>query len=68
MKTIQMSIQCNACGKYYHITVDHDSYIAWKNDEGLIEDLLPNNTSDERELLISGNCGSCYDKTFYYKS
>ena len=67
MKTIHMTIKCNACEKHYHITVDHDGYVAWKNEKGLIQDLLPNNSSDERELLISGNCGSCYDKTFYYK-
>ena len=67
MKTIQMTVQCRACGVDYHLSVDYDGYTAWKNGEGFIQDLLPHNTDSERELLLSGNCGDCYDRMFWYK-
>jgi hypothetical protein len=37
--------------------------IAWK--EGmLIQDAMPELSADERQLLISGTCGKCWDKMF----
>ena len=62
-----MTVQCQACGIDYHFSVDYDGYFAWKSEEGFIQDLLPDNTASERELLISGVCGECFDKMFWYK-
>ena len=62
-----MTVQCNACDKYYELDVDSERYNMWKNGEGFIQDLLPENTAAERELLISGACGECFDRMFWYK-
>jgi hypothetical protein len=67
MRRINMTVQCQACGVDYHLSVDYDGYVAWKNGEGFIQDLLPDNTASERELLISGACGKCFDRMFWYK-
>jgi len=37
--------------------------IKWKNGE-LIQNVMPYLNEDERELLISGTCGKCFDKIF----
>jgi len=67
MRRIDMTVHCSGCGVDYHLSVDYDGYVAWKKGEGFIQDLLPDNTDDERELLISATCGDCYDRMFYYK-
>lgn len=36
-----------------------------KIDSGVhIQDALPNHSADDRELLVSGMCGKCFDKMF----
>ena len=35
----------------------------WQNGS-LIQDAMPYLSADERELLISGTCGTCFDKMF----
>lgn len=67
MRRIDMTVQCKACGIDYHLSVDYDGYVRWKHGEGFIQDLLPENTAGERELLLSGTCDDCYNKMFYYK-
>jgi hypothetical protein len=36
----------------------------WKMGSGLIQDLMPYLSEGERELLISGFCGSCFNQIF----
>ena len=38
-------------------------YEAWENGK-LIQDVMPYLSADEREVLISGICGPCFDKMF----
>ena len=38
--------------------------MAWKNDEGCIQDVLPYLSSGDRELLLSATCSKCFDKMF----
>ena len=67
MRKLDITKKCRACDKSYTFTVDYDGYHAWKNQQGFIQDLLQDNTASERELLISGTCGECFDKMFWYK-
>jgi hypothetical protein len=67
MKRIDMTVHCSGCGVDYHLSVDYDGYVAWRRKEGFIQDLLQDNTDSERQLLISGTCGECFDKMFWYK-
>lgn len=67
MRRIEIIKRCQACDVDYIFYVDIDGYNEWKKGNGFIQDLLPDNTSSERELLISGACGECFDKMFWYK-
>ena len=44
--------------------VDSDSYYNWRDSEGFIQDLMPELSASDRELLISNTCGSCFDIVF----
>tara|TARA_R110002020_G_scaffold165900_1_gene353705 strand:+ start:147 stop:377 length:231 start_codon:yes stop_codon:yes gene_type:complete len=54
---------CRACGTTVQITVLGPDYDKWKHGE-LIQNAMPYLSADERELLISGTCGSCFDQMF----
>ncbi len=43
--------------------VRFEDYKAWENGK-VIQDAMPYLTPGEREVLISGTCGSCFDKMF----
>lgn len=64
MMTVEIPVQCRNCGDVHAINVDYDAFIAWKNRELLIQDALPELSADERELLLSGTCGVCWDSWF----
>lgn len=61
-KTI--SVTCKICKKNYHVKCKKKDYSRWKKGEGFIQDLMSYLSVDDRELLISGNCGECFDKMF----
>ena len=49
-----------------HINVKQDDYTKWIYDREnhYVQDLFPYLSADERELLVSGVCGKCYDEMF----
>jgi len=53
---------CIFCGKKQKITVKGKELFRFRRGE-YIQNALSNN-EDEREFLISGTCGSCFDNTF----
>lgn len=52
--------KCPICGKEWELIVSTDGYLAWKNG-ALIQQALPDMSNNEREMLISGMHGDCYD-------
>ena len=54
---------CNKCDEQFILRVNLDDVERWENGE-LIQDALPYLSADERELLISGTCGECFDQMF----
>lgn len=61
MKTI--SKQCMMCNQIVEIEVKIEDYQSWQ--EGAhIQNAFPYLTIDEREMLVSGTCGPCFDKMF----
>ena len=54
---------CTKCHKEQVIEVMLEDHRAWENGK-LIQVAFPYLSSDERELLISGTCGSCFVKMF----
>jgi hypothetical protein len=52
---------CIVCKKVHKINVTTEQLHDW--DSGTtIQDAMPNLSSSDRELLISGICGRCYDE------
>ena len=43
--------------------VNGQDVVDWKGGK-YIQDAMPYLSADERELLISGTCGTCFDKMF----
>lgn len=54
---------CIDCKDLIRIEVPEEAYKKWQN--GIrIQSAMPMLSSDEREILISGICGPCFDKMF----
>lgn len=58
------AVQCNICGVSYSILYNREDMIDWLAGKDFIQELMPYLSAAERELLISGTCGSCFDKMF----
>lgn len=61
--TCVITTDCPFCGKTHYIEVKAKDYLAWQNGE-LVQDAFPYLSADEREMLISGICPSCWDGMF----
>jgi len=54
---------CNTCHTTKTFEVDEQAYCRWR-EGALIQHSFPDMMPDDRELLISGICGKCFDKMF----
>lgn len=59
-----VSVGCQMCNNVYDIKCNESDFNKWKNREGYIQDLLHYLSKQERELLVSGTCGTCFDELF----
>lgn len=57
---IPVPIKCVFCDNEFVVEVDNGDYRNWKSGTH-IQDAMPYLTPDERELLITGTCGPCWD-------
>ena len=55
---------CPFCGKTHEVTVDAIDYLAWEVGDVLAQNAFPYLSADEREMLISGICPDCWERTF----
>lgn len=68
---MNVTITCKSCKKEQNILVaDEAAYARWKESRtkgeagNYIQNAFPELTPDEREILISGICGTCFDNLF----
>lgn len=61
MSTIKLKITCPFCKNVNEITVNKEKYEKFKNKQDYIQNIFPELTIDERELLISGVCKDCWN-------
>jgi len=59
-----IEVQCKYCGVTYSIMYNRKDMVDWLAGTGYIQDLLHYLSAVERELLISGTCGQCFDRMF----
>jgi hypothetical protein len=71
---MNLTFTCKRCKKDQSIIIaDPSAYDRWKkaHDAKLpgnyIQNILPELTPDEREMLVSGVCGTCFDEMFKEK-
>jgi endogenous inhibitor of DNA gyrase (YacG/DUF329 family) len=57
-------IRCLHCDRVFRIQCDRADLNDWMKGEKSIQNALSYLTAGERELLISGTCGDCFDKMF----
>lgn len=58
---------CPFCGNPSDITLDNDQYARykrWDAGEGLVQNMLPELSTDDKERLISGICNKCWSGMF----
>jgi len=56
---------CINCSKDVRLPITEEQYNIWRNRPNIsIQKMFPALTADEREILLSGICGECYDKLF----
>ena len=63
MNTIYLETSCPFCGHSNTILVYEDDFLAWQNGK-LIQDAFPYLSPEDREMLISGICPTCWEKMF----
>ena len=56
-------IRCTECKTIHIIHTEQADYIKWKQGE-YISQALPYLSMGQREMLISGICGECYDRIY----
>ena len=64
VRPIGIECTCPFCGETHTVIVGEIDYILWETDFALVQDAFPYLTPDEREMLISGICPTCWEKTF----
>lgn len=57
-------ITCFVCKKDVVIELSNEEYHNYFIEGMHIQDAMPNQPADVRELCISGTCGTCFDKMF----
>lgn len=63
MNTCNIECRCPICGKSYTVIVPHEGFIKCRNG-GRIQDCLPSLSNGDREALMTGICGDCWDKLY----
>ncbi len=62
-KQVSISTVCPFCGRSNEVEVNENDYWDWQ-DGMLVQDAFPYLSADEREMLITGICPTCWDKMF----
>ena len=60
---VTVIVGCIKCAEGQHITVGNADLDAWQGGKN-IQDAMPYLSVDDREILISGICGECFDKIY----
>ena len=59
----KVAVQCLNCDDVHILLVGCDDLRRWEGGE-LIQNAMPYLSAGEREILISGICGRCFDEMF----
>jgi hypothetical protein len=54
---------CIFCGANHLIPLDEEKYRRWRSGEH-VQNVWPEMSADQREILISGTCPECWEREF----
>lgn len=58
------SVQCNVCDNHVTVPVHPMQVHQWRVSGEFVQNYFPDLPLNDRELLLSGTCGSCFDRMF----
>ena len=57
-------IPCHVCSRDYIVLVNNEDMTDYLSGSGLIQDIMPYLSDNDREMIISSTCADCWDKLF----
>lgn len=60
---VVVSAECDICHNKQTFFIPETEWLAWTGG-ALIQNAMPSLPMEDREVLISGNCGTCFDSMF----
>ena len=63
MQMLNVVTTCPVCGTSHDVDVPYQGYMNWRNGM-LIQQAMPELSATLREMLITGICGTCWDRSF----
>ncbi len=61
-RTLGVTRRCAMCAQDITVYVKPDDWHRFVDGESFIQEIFPYLTPDQRELLLNGFCGPCFDK------
>lgn len=62
-REVEIITACPFCGQAHNVFVNEADCLEW-DDGALVQDAFPYLSAEDREMLISGCCPSCWKKNF----
>ena len=59
-----MTVQCRMCGEWKTVNCADEEFLDWRENNRLIQDAMPSTPKEERELLMTRTCGTCFAAMF----
>lgn len=63
-KMVGTTFWCISCNNHVNIIATEKQWEQYRNGVKKIQDVFPELTPDEREIMITGMCGDCFDNIF----
>lgn len=63
-ENVKIETNCVICRQTCIILVKYKDFEKYQLRQGYIQDIFSYLSAEEREILISGVCGTCFDKMF----
>lgn len=60
---MSVHVECRTCTHVEELPISDEQIARWRGGE-LIQNVMPELSADQRELLISGTCGTCWEALF----
>lgn len=59
-----MKINCALCDYPQYLPVSAEQVARWRSSGDYVQVAFPDLSANQREMLVSGTCGVCWDKMF----